>query len=116
MSDEKIIGPNPCHICGGEYGQHNAPCAPPVDDVQKRIVARDLADAIVEIPGAYVALGDGGMKVVALRDTIADMILPLLTRIEELEKDNARLQESFIRQNNEIVELKAKLAEAEKDK
>lgn len=25
MSD-KIIGPNPCHSCGGEYGEHTSDC------------------------------------------------------------------------------------------
>lgn len=27
MSDELPIGPNPCNMCGGEYGQHAEDCS-----------------------------------------------------------------------------------------
>lgn len=39
MSEEILIGPNPCHSCGGEYGEHDMDCRrhqhniPPVYDL-----------------------------------------------------------------------------------
>ena len=45
MSEETIIGPNPCHWCGGEYGEHRDTCK------RKRVEPQEvtLMDVILDI-------------------------------------------------------------------
>ncbi len=67
MSDEQLIGPNPCWKCGGEYGEHAEDCselaAPTLLERLNKITTLDgVDDARMSelMPHVHIIIGDGG--------------------------------------------------------
>jgi hypothetical protein len=82
MSENGLIGPNPCGTCGGEYGEHESWCrqggtAAPADDVED---GRDaLASRLID---AWVV--DKGRKIPWAK---AVQIVAIVTKQSDAERD-----------------------------